>query len=775
MLFRILLILQVLMLVACSTAPKPSSDTPMLQLGKAKLRSVPSIGDSSVPEAKYRNTDIAKRAAPTNQWYSSIMYQPFGDTIYAVPVAVKPSAKGFEFSQPVKQMFYPADNVEVHYLHTNDLQIRLHDSEATQANLADYSDWAVSVDLIYANARLKATVAHGSPYAYFEIDGGDNPQLEIQFDNSFIASQNSNERHILYLNNSTKSYALYALPGSSWQSIAANKWLISANSRFVSVAALPNQDTTTLAAFKASAYNVIRNTVSRFSISPQDQAITTHFQIQVEKVVDNTTNLPIIGLYPHHYHKNASLAKPIASMQSIRGPIQFYQLDEFNTVIANRGFTPIWPAIENPTEKANLLTQLGRDTARANRLILEIGEGPYWQGKGLQRLTQLMNVAYANNQPEKIAELLNITKKRAESWFNGKSSRTYFHYDALSGTIVSYPEEYDAVKDINDHHFHYGYWIRAAAEIGMQNPQWLASDEWGQMLDSLIDDIAYTERGSDRYPFIRNFDVYEGHSWASGIQRGPFGNNQESSSEAINAWAALMMYGAVKNRPDLVQLGQYLYNTEITAANYYWFDVYGLTFPDEYFHEEASILFGAKTVHYTWWTDEPRQIHGINLLPITQSSTYLGEYPNFVMANLASLAKNIETYEDESFISKMLKPPSYLPRDIWQDLFAKYLALVDPEAGLQRYDQWGSFELGETRSHALNWFYALQQLGTVDFSQTSDYPFATVFVKNDKTTYLGYNFSDKQQQVRFSNGVKLTMPSKGLHSLVINNTNSTVN
>ena len=54
---------------------------------------------------------------------------------------------------------------------------------------------------------------------------------------------------------------------------------------------------------------------------------------------------------------------------------------------------------------------------------------------------------------------------------------------------------------MNDHHFHYGYWIRAAAEIALRDPAWIAPDKWGGMVELLIADIATTERGSAKFPY----------------------------------------------------------------------------------------------------------------------------------------------------------------------------------------------------------------------------------------------------------------------------------
>jgi endoglucanase Acf2 len=45
-------------------------------------------------------------------------------------------------------------------------------------------------------------------------------------------------------------------------------------------------------------------------------------------------------------------------------------------------------------------------------------------------------------------------------------------------------------------------------------------------------DIATAVRNSSLFPFLRNFDVYQGHSWASGNSEFADGNNMESSESA---------------------------------------------------------------------------------------------------------------------------------------------------------------------------------------------------------------------------------------------------
>ena len=86
-------------------------------------------------------------------------------------------------------------------------------------------------------------------------------------------------------------------------------------------------------------------------------------------------------------------------------------------------------------------------------------------------------------------------------------------------------------------------------------------------------------------------------------------------------------------------------------------------------------------------------------------------------------------------------------------LFAKYLALAEPAAGLAQWDRWGSVESGDTRSHTLHWLLALNELGPPDLTVTADTALYSVFKRADgKKTYLAYNAGKAPVSVRFSDG-----------------------
>jgi endoglucanase Acf2 len=479
--------------------------------------------------------------------------------------------------------------------------------------------------------------------------------------------------------------------------------------------------------------------------------------------MEGADNGPLLGLYPHQWFNNASVEGKLgAAFDTVRGKIRLLAANEFTTRSTYTGFVPYWPGITSSPRLDELGTLMSKDKREARRNMLREGKGPYWQGKGLQRTIKLMDVVEQQGDQAGRDQLLEMAKKRIEEWFEGSSAKSYFHYDKSLGAVAAYPNEFFFAEEINDHHFTYGYWIRTAAEIALRDPAWAAKDKWGGMVDLLVADIATAERGRADFPFLRNFDPYEGHSWASGLggvgEYGEFGNNQEASSEAINAWAGLILWAEVTGNRELRDLGLFLYSTEIEAIDHYWFDVHGLMFPPEYKNVEVSQVFGGRYIHNTWWTYEPRQIKGINLLPITTSSTYLGRDPKYVKRNLDALKPEMELYAKFG-----KKPPYPPPDDVWQDIFAKYGALADPAQGLASWNRWGSVELGDSATHALHWLLSLNEMGAPDPSITADTTLYAVFRRPDgRRTYLAYNTSKSPITVRFSDGTVLNVASGSL-------------
>ena len=727
-------------------------------LGSGSYHLSPKRGDQAPPTAPYRTDVMLKRAAPTNQWYSTLIFNPKPEALFAHPLTLRTTSAGLEVALPSKQVV-PTEfrENEIHYPHRDPLVISPVAFEPGPAKLAGASDWAVDIAMDRGADQMRVTTAHGSPYAYITLSRGD---VRIKLPSTGDRFANDADARVLALHIGGKSYALFGPTGVRWEQVSPTEWIghLPAGKGYLSAAALPDDHLESLQLLTRHAYAFLQDTHVDWRFDPATSKVESTFTAKTH-VMEGADNGPLLGLYPHQWFNNASVADKLGpAYDSIRGKIRLLAANQFKIERTYHGVLPHWPGL-NEGSGASEINDLLKIDLRKRRTLIPIRENidnwrvsAYWQGKGLTRTTQLAAVAEQQGNTDAREQLLTLVKERMQWWFGG-TGRSYFHYNKDLGTVVTYPDEFFAAAEMNDHHFHYGYWIRAAAEIALRDPAWAAKDKWGGMVDMLVADIATMQRGRTDFPFLRPFDPYSGFSMASGVGLYDFGNGQESTSEAINAWASIILWAEVTGNRELRDLGIYLYTTEIDAVSHYWFDVHHLVFPPEYKNVEASWVFGGRYAHKTWWTDEPRQTKGINLLPVTTFSTYLGRDPAYVKRNVDILKPETESY---NAIGKF--PPNPPPQDVWQDVFAKYLALADPAAALSQWDRYGSVESGDTRTHTLHWMLSLQEMGTPDFSVTANTTLYSVFKRADgRKTYLAYNAGKTPITVKFSDGKSLNV------------------
>jgi endoglucanase Acf2 len=344
----------------------------------------------------------------------------------------------------------------------------------------------------------------------------------------------------------------------------------------------------------------------------------------------------------------------------------------------------------------------------------------------------------------------NELRERLEKWLSATDaqgnvkSTGLFAYDANWGTLIGYPASFGSDTDLNDHHFHYGYFLQAAAEVARRDRAWAADGRWGGMVRLLIRDIASPDRSDALFPFLRNFDPYEGHTWASGNAKFGDGNNNESSSEAMNAWTGLILWAEATGDHSLRDLGVYLYTTEMEAIDEYWFDIHGRTRPSGFPGATVGMVWGGKAVPATWFSGEPEKIHGINWLPFHGGSLYLGQYPEYVQRNYDALVKESGGLNWRDWVSYVLM----------------YEALADPADALrQLHARFAEMpmEEGNSRANLYHWVHALDALGQVGRAVTADCPTYAVFHKGPKITHVAYNPGTVRRTIHFSDGASLAV------------------
>lgn len=739
-------------LVSTVQAQAPSS----ISLGSATIHLQPKGGDEPLPPAPHRSPALASRAANTSQWYSTLIFSAKPNPVYAQPLSVRPTPEGLEMSLPQREVWpTPRRDTQIAYPHREPVVISstaLRSPVSTRLEAAD--DWSIQVRVATAQttspAHLLATVSHGSPYVFLELPTGD---LRLHLPAEARRFDDASDPRRVALAIGGRHYAFFLPSGGRWES-AGREWIgrIPADRRYASAAVLPDGNPATLALISRHAY--VHTTATRVAWAFDAAASRVRTTFTAATVAREGEDVgPLYGLYPHHWYGNASVEGRLGpAFDTVRGPIRLLAAREFNTDHPFYGFVPHLPSLSEPEHRKQVAELTASDLRNARRMMLPEGQSAYWQGKGFQRILKLADVLEQEGAVQEASSLHQGIRRRMEEWLTGQDRKRYFFLDRKLGVLATHPNEFHAVEEINDQHFWFGYWIRTAAELALRDRDWAAPQRWGSAIDLMAANIANADRNRADLPFLRTFDPYEGHSWANGLggvgETGFLGNNQESSSEALNAWAGLLLWAEIRGDRALRDLAAYLYATEWQAVEHYWFDVHRLVLPSQYRNADVAMLFGASYAHNTWWTDEPRQITGINLLPITTSSLGLGRHPAFVRRNLEGLQE-----EEALAASRGVrgKPP-----DIWQDIFAKYLALIDPEAALRLWNRWGAVELGETRSATLHWMLSLRELGTPDFSVTADHPLHSVLRRPDgRRTHLAFNAGTQPLTVKFSDGMVL--------------------
>ncbi|MCI44472.1 beta-glucan-binding protein, partial [Trifolium medium] len=75
---------------------------------------------------------------------------------------------------------------------------------------------------------------------------------------------------------------------------------------------------------------------------------------------------------------------------------------------------------------------------------------------------------------------------------------------------------------------------------------------------------------NSNYTRLRCFDLYKLHSWAGGLTEFADGRNQESTSEAVNAYYSAALIGMAYDDAELAANASTLTSLEILAAKMWW-------------------------------------------------------------------------------------------------------------------------------------------------------------------------------------------------------------
>ena len=785
----------------------------------------------TLPPAKTYLTDNYRETVgtvPTNDWASSVVFDQYSESLYAHPLAYRAASNGMQMASPAvaDSTSYVDGEPSVESLlddSTIELVVGADGFTAKDASVDKTTDW--SYEIVMANntgtASMRAIIAKGTPYAYYTFDNL-SPTISLGAGaTDLVIFKNSTSSNVLGVSLKNKKdgkthyYSLNAPKGTTWTNgggkLTAN---MPAGKKYLSIAILPDNSDAAFQLYEQYAFNFITDTKVEWEYLKNSSKVVTKYNV-------TTTNMEtgqkggdtIIALYPHQW-RYADETYTGYTYDTIRGTMKTIIGTDYVTQMTYNGILSTLPVTTDEETVGHIKEQLGylyyyRKTKEDPKWICFLegqygGYDTYWIGKNLNTLADAiwLSAQFKDDADMQVItdEMVAGVENYLQFWFDpysaymsGKYIDDYFYYREDYGTLIGYPAAYASDMQLNDHHFHYGYWIKAAAAVAMNDPQW--ASEWGGMVYEMISDIAnanrdgssYNEASPAKYPFLRNFDIYEGHSWASGVANYEFGengelvdkkgglaggNNQESSSEAVNAWASLIMWGEAMGDTRIRDLGIYMYTTEVAAIEDYYYDVHNEIFTDKYEDKNnyniqtVTRLFGGRYDHTAWWTENPIEVTTITMLPISGATLYLGKYKDKVKAVADSIQESSTQWKHfvankEQICANYGKNDMLTDPETNQDVMAEYYAYYDADAALEMFDMSdnGKVENGESRAHTLGYISSLKEYGTQNFDITGSSPFSLVLEKDGVKTYVAENHTDADERVYFSDGTYIDVPA----------------
>ena len=765
-------------------------------------------------QGKYRfttdNYNNKHQALDTNDWASNWLWDLEGDrdtdstnalsgTAYALPLCYLMKKDGLRVTKPA--MTSNNTNVSAYNIKDNDTLCDFKispDWTCTNNNIDEVTDWsykAVTTNPQNAGQKMYTTMTQGSPFAFIEMENTNTIYLEklrVTFPSEIIYEDTYNGSKMVVFRTNDITSSVNGYPSATYQyyavflpenttvthmgttdktnndKIGKLKFTFPSNNKaYMSVAWLcesrnidNNMGIKYAKEYRPYAFNIITNTTADYSYNESTGNVQTKYTYSFSKKAESTADGTIMGILPHQYKNMSNVTYMDNKAITLRGYMKFIKGSSYTTNMTYNGIIPYMPSLSSDDSQGREELQkyvndfVNKYMTGAGNWTLANDEGneTYYHGKKLNRSAQVVAAAKAVGDEGNAQKVLNGLEKNLEDWFtySGNSDKHYFTYLGEGvGALLGFQSSFNSVDQFNDHHFHYGYFIESAASVGLYDREWL--NNYKDVVKQLIYDIACPYRNNkecvadcgNAYPYLRSFSPYEGHSWASGYEDERTGNNQESTSEAINAWAGIILFGELTNNTKIRDLGIYLYTTESEAADEYWFDKDEETYKidsTKFDAPMASMVWGGKVDYSTWFGQQYTQ--GIQICPINSWSFYLGKNANKITGK-----DYIKKYYNADKTYKKSKGGS---TEHWNDMWAEYYAIADPDYAMNTVWTKNAINDGESQAHTYHFIRALQDYGTPDLTFKSNSPTASVFNKNGVYTYVAYNASNTAKTVTFT-------------------------
>lgn len=679
------------------------------------------------------------KPVPTNDWWSKLIQDNHAGNLFNYPMTMRTQNEGLIVTYIPWGVIGDSAPIEVGVVGLN----------ASKTTVADYSDWTVTMNWSSGANNFQATSGIGMPFLYFNKNDEAIASVTINSGTVTITDE------VLTIENASAGadFVCYAPVGSTWIKSGTTYTSTLNDKNYWSMAMLPQDmdpSNTIITEYQKYAYVFPTDTKVDWAYDANTGQVLTDFEITTEVKEGSHADL-LQGLLPHQWDNLTDISpKPEKeTYQSVRGALKMLAGNSFQVANTFKGILPTLPYLANYSDTFSPAT-LQSKIAQIQNDGLATWTDSYNEGQVMNRLIQTARIADQMGNTEGRDKMIATVKERLEDWLSYQSGEKafLFYYNNNWSTLIGYPAGHGQDDNINDHHFHWGYFIHAAAFMEQYEPGW--ADKWGPMVNLLVRDAASTDRADAKFPFLRNFSPYAGHCWANGFASFPQGNDQESTSESMQFNSSLIHWGSITGNDEIRDLGIYLYTTEQTAIEEYWLDTKERNFKSNQPYSLVSRVWGNSYDNGTFWTSDITASYGIEMYPMHGGSLYLGQDKAYA----TKLWNEIESN------TGILSPGDDNP-NLWHDTFLKYLSFIDAEKAIAIYNANPDriLKFGVSDAQTYHWLHAMNALGAIDATVTADYPIAAVFEKEGEKIYVAHNYTAQPLTVTFSDGETLEVAS----------------
>lgn len=399
---------------------------------------------------------------------------------------------------------------------------------------------------------------------------------------------------------------------------------------------------------------------------------------------------------PHHVESMDqsmldALAEDVSLDSTCKGTMSAFIVDRFTMIEhlppENLKYDP-WSdkkGVQGYSNKAkDVIRKVATDEINSFDVVNESNtDSMYTSGKILDKGAFMLYVAAFVLQDHDLANtMLNKMKEAFQRFIENKQKAPLCYETNWKGIVsTSGLQDGNFYCDFgncfyNDHHFHYGYHIHAAALVALADSQygdgkWI--DKAKPWVETLIRDICNPTTKDTYFPVLRSFDFFNGHSFANGLFAHGDGKDEESTSEDYHAYYGIKLWGLQSNNDQLSTLGSLIVSIEKRAMGMYMlYKNDNKIMPPNFIKNKVSgILFENKIDHATYFGMNKEYIHGIHMIPITPMSNFVRS-SEFVKEEwedmkLGQLADSIDGGWKGLL---MLNSAMYDPKKAW-DFFSK--------------------------------------------------------------------------------------------------------